>query len=200
MQLNQLQASINKVNQRLDKEAITSKTDLTSGRIRLGQFNVIGTDNSGVATAHAPNGNRISLREGESVYIGPERLMVKRVFPEQDVVHIGDKWFIDIRRENIGPEERTLRRELSAVAIEPKDDRFVSVGDGPGQLHYSDDYEILANIDHKVVLLNCKNHEQRIYKLSDVIPNHGRIRSIRGQEVVTDRSVFTYDACVTSGG
>lgn len=172
---------------------------LTDGRIRLGQFNVLDINSSGIATAHSPSGKRITLRRGEAVHIGPERLTVTGVYPNHDVVHLGERWFIDIRREEIGPEERTLRRELQAAKVAPVDDTFVSAGDGPGQLTISSSYEIRANVGNKVLLHNCNSRDERIFQIADEIPGHGRIRSIRAQEVVTDRSVFRYDACVTGG-
>lgn len=198
-QLSTIQESVAAMSLKMEEKSRTPES-LTQGRIRLGQFNVINVDTSGVATAHSPSGRRISLTEGEVVLVGPEKFRVERIFPDQDVVHIGKRWFIDIRREDIGAEERSLRRESRENNIELPSNDFVAVTDGPGQLSYSSAYEIRANVGNRVLLHNCATKNENIYEISDQIPGHGRIRSIRAQEVVTDRSVFQYDTCLSSGG
>tara|TARA_Y100001972_G_C7666929_1_gene337501 strand:+ start:2699 stop:4363 length:1665 start_codon:yes stop_codon:yes gene_type:complete len=198
-QLALIQDSMAKLEDKFEKSTATVD-DVIGNRIRLGQFNVININNKGIVTAHAPNGKRISLRQGEMIYIGNERLTVSQVLAAYDVVLIGDKWFIDIRREPIGSEERLLRKEIASTQIEPKSQVFTSVGDGPSQLSYSNSYEIRANVGNKVLLFNCSNQSEKIFTISETIPGHGAIRSIRANEVVTDKYVVTYDACVSTGG
>lgn len=198
-QLSLIQSSMLKLEDKI-QDSTATVDDVIGNRIRLGQFNVININNKGIVTAHAPNGKRISLRQGETIYIGNERLSVTQIFAAYDVVLIGDKWFIDIRREPIGSEERLLRKEIASTKIEPKTDVFTSVGDGPSQLSYSNSYEIRANVGNKVLLFNCSNQSEKIYTISESIPGHGAIRSIRANEVVTDKYVVTYDACVSTGG
>lgn len=198
-QLALIQDSMAKLEDKFQQSTATVD-DVIGNRIRLGQFNVININNKGIVTAHAPNGKRISLRQGEMIYIGNERLTVSQVLAAYDVVLIGDKWFIDIRREPIGSEERLLRKEIASTQIEPKSQVFTSVGDGPSQLSYSNSYEIRANVGNKVLLFNCSNQSEKIYTISETIPGHGAIRSIRANEVVTDKYVVTYDACVSTGG
>lgn len=194
-----LQQSLASLSESLESKTL-SAADLTQGRIRLGQFNVLNVNRDGSAVAHAPSGNRISLKQGEVISIGPERMTVTKIYPEQDIVHIGQNWYIDIRREPIGPEERALRRELQTAQIEQRDSDFVSVSAEAGKLSYSEAYEVRAVVQNKVMLHNCATRHEQIYTISDAIPGHGVIRSIRANEVVTDMSVFKFDACYSTGG
>lgn len=194
-----LQQSVAELNNKIEKNSQTS-SDFSQGRLRLGQFNVLNVNRDGTAVAHAPSGNRITLKAGETVGIGPERLTVNKVIPEHDLVLIGDKWFIDIKRDPIGPEERALRRELQTAQIEQRDSNFVSVGTDAGKLSYSEAYEVRAVVQNKAMLHNCATKYEQVYTISDAIPGHGVIRSIRANEVVTDVSVFKFDACFSTGG